>query len=330
MEIVAGVHQLKIPFPEGMERFTNAYVIEGSKGNILVDCGWDSSEAVWAFREELRLERLSFDDINWIVVTHVHPDHFGLAAKLRELCGAKIVMHRIEDSLIGSRYVDYRQLAEEVEGMLVSNGVPSEEAARMREASARAAQYVTPTHPDVLVEDGDTISNGTFQLEILHTPGHSPGHICLYDARKRRLFCGDHVMFDAVPRIAAHPQSGSDPAGDYARSLKYVLEKPVSFVFPGHGPVFNSLMIRSEEILRRHAAMRRQIAEVLDDGLKTACDIAREIGWRTEAGDVSYDDLGFRERRAAVCEVIAWLRRLVEEGRVAALERNGTTTYLSK
>jgi glyoxylase-like metal-dependent hydrolase (beta-lactamase superfamily II) len=330
VEIVAGVHQLKIPFPEGMERFTNAYVIEGSKGNILVDCGWDSSEAVWAFREELRLERLSFDDINWIVVTHVHPDHFGLAAKLRELCGAKIVMHPLEDSLIDSRYVDYRQLAGELEEMLVSNGVPSEEAARMREASARAAQFVTPTHPDVLVEDGDTISNGTFQLEILHTPGHSPGHICLYDARKRRLFCGDHVVFDAVPRIGVHPQSGSDPAGDYARSLEYVLEKPVSFVFPGHGPVFNSLTIRSEEILRQHATMQRQIAEVLDDGLKTACDIAREIGWRTVEGDVSYDDLGFRERRAAVCEVIAWLRRLVEEGRVAALERNGTTTYLSK
>ncbi len=330
MEIVAGVHQLRIPFPDGMERFTNVYVIEGSKGNILVDCGWDSSEAVWAFREELRLERLSFDDINWIVVTHVHPDHFGLAAKLKELCGAQIVMHPLEASLIDSRYVDYRQSAEEVELMLISNGVPSEEAARMREASAWAAQFVTPTHPDVLVEDGDTISNGTFQLEVLHTPGPSPGHICLYYPRKRRLFCGDHVIFDAVPRIGAHPQSGADPAGDYARSLEYVVEKPVSFVFSGHGPVFNSLGIRSEEILRLHEARRREIAEVLDDGLKTAYDIAREIAWRSGGGEVSYDDLGSRDRRAAVCEVIAWLRRLVGDGRVAALERNGTTTYLSK
>ena len=330
MEIVAGVHQLRIPFPDGMERFTNVYVVEGSKGNILVDCGWDSSEAVWAFREELRLERLSFDDINWIVVTHVHPDHFGLAAKLRELCGAEIVMHPLEASLIDSRYVNYHQLAKELEEMLISNGVPAEEAARMREASAWAAQFVTPTHPDVLVEDGDTISNGTFQLEVLHTPGHSPGHICLYDGRKRRLFCGDHVLFDAVPQVGAHPQSGADPAGDYTRSLEHIVEKPVSFVFPGHGPVFNSLMIRSEEILREREVRRRQIAKVLEDGLKTAYDIAHEIGWRTGGGDASYDDLGFRERRAAICEAVAWLRRLVDEGRVAALERNGTTTYLSK
>ena len=60
MEIVTGVHQLRIPFPEGIERFTNAYVIEGNRGSILVDCGWDSSEAIWAFREQLRIERLSF------------------------------------------------------------------------------------------------------------------------------------------------------------------------------------------------------------------------------------------------------------------------------
>jgi glyoxylase-like metal-dependent hydrolase (beta-lactamase superfamily II) len=212
----------------------------------------------------------------------------------------------------------------------VSHGAPLEEAARMREASAWAAQFVTPTHPDVLVEDGDTISNGTFQLEVLHTPGHSPGHICLYDPRKRRLFCGDHVMFDALSRIQAHPQSGADPAGDYARSLEYVVEKSVSFVFPGHGPVFNSLTIRSEEILRRHEARRRQIAGVLDDGLKTAYDIARDIGWKSGGVEVSYGDLEFRERRVALCEVIAWLRFLAGEGRVAALEQNGTTAYLSK
>ncbi len=330
MEIVTGVHQLRIPFPEGMERVTNAYVIEGSKGSILVDCGLDSSEAIWAFREELRVEGLSFEQIGWIVVTHMHPDHFGLAAKLKEICGAKIVMHSLEASLIDARYADYRQLSERLEAMLVSFGVPAAEAAQMREASTWASKFVTPVHPDILVEEGEIVSNGTFQLEVIHTPGHSPGHICLYEPRKRRLFTGDHVMFDAVPEVGLHPQSGADPIGDYMESLDHIGENPVSFVFPGHGPVFNSLTIRSEEILRQHATMQRQIAEVLDDGLKTACDIAHEIEWRTVEGDVSYDDLGFRERRGAVCEVIAWLRRLVEEGRVAALERNGTTTYLSK
>lgn len=330
MEIVTGVHQLRIPFPEGIDRLTNAYVIEGNRGSILVDCGWDSSEAVWAFREELRLERLSFDEINWIVVTHVHPDHFGLASKLRELCGAKVVMHRADAELIHSRYADYQRLADETEAMLMSHGVPAEEAGEMREATAWAAQFVTPMEPDVVVEDGDTVSNGTFQFEVIHTPGHTPGHICLYDPRKRRLFCGDSVLFESLPHVGINPQSGSDPAGDYVESLHALAEKPVSFVFPGHGPVFNSLTIRSNEILRLLEARQLQILGVLENGLMSAYEVTRALPWKVDGSEVAYDDMPPRERRAGVCEMVAWLKRLVVVGKIAPLEQNGKAVYLAK
>ncbi len=330
MEIVTGVHQLRIPFPEGVARFTNAYVIEGNRGNILIDCGWDSSEAIWAFREELRIQRLSFDDIRWIVITHVHPDHFGMAAKLRELCGAKIVMHQADAELVSSRYGDYRELAEQTEALLVSHGVPREEAAEMRDASAWGAQYVTVAEPDETVGEGDVVSNGTFQLEVMHTPGHTPGHICLYDSRKRRLFTGDMVLFDAIPHVGIDPQSGEDPAGDYIASLEAMSGRNVSFVFPGHGPVFNSLGIRSEEILRLLDARQRQILSVLDDGMKDAYQVTRELPWKMDGAEVGYDDLEARERRAGVCAMVAWLRRLVRNGEVAALEQHGRTVYLAK
>lgn len=330
MEIVTGVHQLRIPFPEGIERFTNTYVIEGNRGSILVDCGWDCSEAIWAFREELRLERLSFEDINWIVITHVHPDHFGMAAKLRELCDAKIVMHQADAALISSRYGDYRELGDQMEALLVSNGVPSDEAAEMREASAWGAQYVTVAEPDVVVDDGDTVSNGTFQLEVLHTPGHTPGHVCLYDSRKRRLFTGDTVLFDSIPHVGIDPQSGENPVGDYIASLEAIGDRAVSFVFPGHGPVFNSLSIRSGEILRTLDARQRQILSVLDEGMKDAYEVTRELPWRVDGAEVAYDDLEARERRAGVCAMVAWLQRLVRSRAVAALEQNGRTVYLAK
>ena len=327
---MTGVHQLRIPFPEGIDRFTNAYVIEGNRGSILVDCGWDSSEAVWAFREELRGERLSFEDINWVVVTHVHPDHFGLASKLRELCGAKIIMHRADAELIHSRYVDFAALAEATEKVLLSHGVPPEDASEMREASAWAAQFVTAIEPDMLVEDGDTVSNGTFQLEVLHTPGHTPGHICLYDPRKRRLFCGDAVLFDAVPQVGLHPQSGNDPAGDFVESLDYIGQKSVSFVFPGHGPVFNSLGIRTEEILRLLGARQQQILHVLEEGLKTAYEVTRALPWKVDGTDADFATLSPRERRAGVCEVAAWLSHLRGSGKVAGLEQSGKTVFLAK
>ncbi len=330
MEIVTGVHQLRIPFPEGIDRFTNAYVVEGSRGSILIDCGWDSSEAIWAFREELRGERLSFEDINWVVVTHVHPDHFGLASKLRELCGAKIIMHKADAELVKSRYVDYRKLADDTEAMLVSFGVPADEAREMRTASAWAAQYVTAADPDVVVEDGDTVSNGTFQLDVLHTPGHTPGHLCLYDPRKKRLFCGDTLLFDAIPHVGIDPQSGDNPAGEYIESLEYLGQKSVSFVFPGHGPVFNGLIIRTEEILRLLEARQHQVLSVLEEGLKSAYEVTRAMPWKVGGADVGYEELQARERRAGVCEMAAWLKRLSNEGKVAALNQNGKTVYLVK
>jgi len=330
VEIISGVHQLRIPFPEGMERQTNAYVIEGSKGSILVDCGWDSSEAVWAFREELRVDRLSFEEINWIVVTHVHPDHYGLASKLRDLCQAKIIMHRTEAALIESRYVHAEGLADEMEKMLVVAGVPEDEATEMRQATMWARQFVTPVTPDIVVDTGDTVSNGTFQFEVLHTPGHTPGHIGLYDPRKRRFFCGDHILFDDIPHVGVDPQSGDDPAGDYVESLRELSEVPVSFVFPGHGPVFNSLSIRAEEILRLHHARKQQVLSILEEGLKTPYEVASELGWRLDGQDADYGDLPPRDRRAAVCEVLAWMKRLAVEGKVVPLDRDGKTVYLAK
>lgn len=330
MEIVTGVHQLRIPFPESIDRFTNAYVIEGNRGSILVDCGWDSSEAIWAFREELRVERLSFEDINWVVVTHLHPDHIGLAAKLRELCGAKVIMHRADAELIHSRYVDYAELTAATEKMLRAAGVPDDEVCEMRDATAWAAQFVTPIEPDELVEDGDTVSNGTFQMEVMHTPGHTPGHICLYDPRKRRLFCGDAVLFETVPHIAAHPQSLADPIQEYKESLEYLGQKSVSFVFPGHGPVFNSLVIRTEEIQRLLGARQHQILEVLEDGLKTTYEVVCALPWRVDGTDRTYADLSPRERKAGICEVAAWLIHLRGKGRVAPLQQSGKTVYMVK
>jgi glyoxylase-like metal-dependent hydrolase (beta-lactamase superfamily II) len=330
LEIVTGVHQLRIPFPDGAERVTNAWVVEGDQGNILVDCGWDTPEAVWAFREGLKVDGLSFQDISWIVVTHVHPDHLGLADRLRELCGAKVIMHRLDAALVGPRYVDPSRLVEELEAMLLSHGVPPDEIGEMREAAGKSSQFVTPLEPDVLVNEGDTVSNGSFDFEVIHTPGHTPGHICLYEPRKRRLFSGDHVLFDAVPRICADPQSGADPAGDYIQSLESLVDRQVSFVFPGHGPVFNSLGIRSAEILRLCNVRQQQILSELEDGLKTAYDVTRAVPWRVNGGEASYDELPFREKRASVCEAVAWLKRLALDGKVAPLERNGRISYLAK
>ena len=330
MEIVAGVHQIRLPFPQDAPEYTNVYVIEGSDGNVLVDSGWDSSESLWAFREGLVEDRLKFQDINWIIVTHIHPDHCGLASKLRELCEAKVAVHRIEAGLIEARYTDFDGLLNDLEGELRENGVPQTGLPELKEASLWMRQFASPGLPDVTVSGGDRFSTGQLEFEVLQTPGHSPGHICLYERRKRWLFSGDHVLFETTPHVGLHPQSGDNPLRDYINSLGMLEQLQVGFVFPGHGPVFNGLKLRAAEILAYHERRERTIMKVLNDGLKTAYEVATEIPWKPDIGGVAFTDLGPWDKRLALFETIAHLRLLTLDGKLGRIERDGVSQFLAK
>ena len=330
MEIVSGVHQIKLPFPLEMSGHVNVYVVEGSKGNILIDSGWGGSEGLWAFREGLRENRLKFQDIKWIVITHIHPDHYGLASKLKEFCGAEVAMHRVEAELINSRYKDFGGLLKEMDEELNKNGVPQSELSELKEVSLWMEQFVSPDLPDVMLDDGDRLSNGSFEFEVLRTPGHSPGHICLYEPRKRWLFCGDHVLFETIPHVGLHPQSGDNPLRDYINSLEKVEALKIGFIFPGHGPVFNSLKLRAAEILRHHEQREKAVMKVLNEGLKTAYQVAAEIPWKAEAGGVAFKDLTPWNRRLAILKVIAYLKLLTFENKVGKIDEGGVSLYLAK
>ena len=328
--MISGVHQIKIPFPQGISGCTNAYIVEGSEGNILIDTGWDTSEALSALIGGLKEDRLQFQDIKKIVITHIHPDHYGLASKVKQLCGVPVAMHKIEAGLINPRYVDFEELLEEMEEEFGSSGVPQAELPELKDASLWIKQFVSPDLPERMLDAGDVISNGSFEFEVLWTPGHSPGHICLYEPRKRLLFSGDHVLFDTTPHVGFHPQSGDNPLGDYISSLEMMERLKVNFVFPGHGPVFNSLKLRVAEILRHHEQRERAIIRSISDGLKTAYQVAEEIPWKGDIGGVAFKDLVSWDRRLAMMETVAHLRLLTSEGKVGKIDQDGVSLYLAK
>lgn len=330
MEVISGVHQIKVGFPKNMSGGTNVYVIEGDRGNILIDSGWDAPESLWALREGLTADRLKLQDIKTIVITHIHPDHYGLASKVRQLCGAKVAMHKIEADLIHSRYKDFGRLLKEMEEEFKRNGVPQAELAEFRDASLWINQFVSPDLPEVTLDDGNIISNGSFELEVLLTPGHSLGHICLYEPKRKMLFSGDHVLYDTTPHVGFHPQSGDNPLRDYISSLKKLERLKVNFVLPGHGPVFNSLRLRAAEIFHHHEQRKRNILKAMSSGLKTAYQIAEEILWMPEQGGVAFHNLTPWDRRLAVMETIAHLKLLTFEDKVGNVDMDGVSLYLAK
>lgn len=330
MEIVQGVHQIKLPLPGGTLDHVNVYLVEGDEGNLLIDAGWNTPEAFSTLKEELRTKGFEFKDISQIVITHLHPDHYGLAGKIRELSGAKIALSEIETHMLNSRYVDVTLLLSGVTRLLRSNGVPESELSQLSEASLPAREFVIPASPDVKLKAGRKVSVGLFEFEVLSTPGHSPGHICLYEPKRKLLFTGDHILPDITPNVGLHPQSGKNPLGDYLNSLRDLKKLEVTFAFPGHGSVFNGLRLRIEDLFYHHEQRKSAIVKVIQGEMKTAYEIAEEIPWVPGAEDVSFQDLLAFDKRLAVLETLAHLQLLISEDKVKKAAQDGTNFYSAR
>lgn len=330
MELVQGIHQIKIPLPVGALDHVNVYLIEGKKGNLMIDTGWNTPEAFSTLKEELRNSGFDFKDISQIIVTHLHPDHYGLAGKIRELSGAKVALSGIEAGMLDLRYVNLDVLLKKVLHLLRSNGVPQSELSQLSEASLPVRQFVIPALPEIKLKAGEKISIEPFEFKVLLTPGHSPGHVCLYEPKRKFLFSGDHVLPEITPHIGLHPQSGKNPLGDFLNSLKGLMELEVNFVFPGHGPAFSGLGQRIEELLYHHERRKSAVVEVTQDEMKTAYQIATEIPWMPDAEAISFQDLAAWDRRLAVMETLAHLQLLVSEGKVGEVVKDDTKFYRAR
>jgi glyoxylase-like metal-dependent hydrolase (beta-lactamase superfamily II) len=174
-EVTPGIHWLKLPI--GMEDSTlthiNVYLIKGTGGFLLVDSGWNTDESFSTLKNGLAEIGADFKDISQIVITHVHPDHYGMAGRIKKLSGATIAMHHIEKEFIQPRYVSMEELLHQTDRMLVANGVPHDEMTELRDATVGLEQYTVPTPPDKTLHGGETISTGMFTFRVVWTPGHS-------------------------------------------------------------------------------------------------------------------------------------------------------------
>lgn len=329
MEIVPGIHQLKLPVPVPSAQLAdvNAYLIEGEKGCILVDTGWNTRQTFAALEEQLREIGVGFEDISQIIITHFHPDHYGLAGKLKELSRAKIALHQIERDFIRSRYISMDSLLAETADLLHLHGVPQEELPRLQKASLEVVKYVSPISPEITLHGGERIPLGSFNFEVVWTPGHSPGHVCLYEPKQKVLLSGDHLLPTIFPNVGLHPQSGENPLGDYLHSLQVVEQLEVDLVLPAHEHVFTGLKQRIKELYRHHEDRKAAIINVLREGAKTAYEVSFKIPWIINGVTMSFEELPALDKRLAVMSALAHLEPLCAEGQAERSSGDGTVVY---
>jgi glyoxylase-like metal-dependent hydrolase (beta-lactamase superfamily II) len=328
MEILPGIHQLKLPFPLQLDQLAvNAYLIQGDKGWMLVDTGWNTNQAFSAMERQLREIGLGFENIALILITHFHPDHYGLAGRLVQASNAKVALHHIEKDFIDSRYMNMNGLLDQTAGILRTNGVPEKDLPRLQKASLGVRQYVSPVSPEVVLQGGEVINQGPFQFEVVWTPGHSPGHVCLLERSRKVLISGDHVLPATFPNVGLHSQSGPDPLPNYLRSLRALEELDVNLVLPAHEHVFSGLKPRVQEILHHHDERRKAIVTALSEGPQTAYEVSLKIPWIVNGITMSFSQLQALDRRLAVMSAMAHLEPLHSEGTAEKTHRDGVIVY---
>ena len=304
-----GLWSIPVPIPSNSLRYVFVYLFETDRGPYIVDAGWNTDEAFDALSAGISHAGSSIDAVQGVLVTHIHPDHYGLAGRVREASGAWIALHPADAALIEARYDEPTDLLERVGAMLRRVGAPAEELDSLQNASMPVRPLVDAVQPDVLIEDGERPEVPGWDLQALWTPGHSPGHLCFWEPANEVMLSGDHVLPRITPNISFHPQAGADPLGDFLRSLTKLQGWNSSEVLPAHEHRFVGLDRRLDELAAHHEQRFLEVIGAIRDGTVTAWDIAARMHWSR-----SWDRIEGFMRRAAVGEAMAHLRALEVRG----------------
>jgi glyoxylase-like metal-dependent hydrolase (beta-lactamase superfamily II) len=268
-EPAAGVSRLALPVGLHGVETVNVYVLADGQRVTLVDCGvWRAGVpggGLPALAEGLRLAGYELRDVARIVVTHAHIDHYGLAGRVMELTGAELWMHTLTD-LDCEKYRHPETAMLRRQDMYADHGVPARELAGLADHLRRWLPYLhSVVEASTRLRGGEVLPVGGRDWQVVHTPGHSLGHVCLYSASDGVLLSGDHLLPGVTPPVTFERGFDADPLNSYLDSLRRIAALDPRLVLPGHGHPFADGTGRIEAIIRnkgrRMDAVRRMIAE---------------------------------------------------------------------
>jgi len=190
----------------------------------------------------------------------------------------------------------------------------------------RLAEYA---EPEIVCQGGETLRHAGFEFHILWTPGHSPGHICLYEPHHRLFFSGDHVLPGITSHIGVGPNCGPNPLDDYTHALKRLRPLAVDVLLPAHGPPARGLAERIEQILKHHRQRKAVIIDIMTRRVDAAnaFDLVTAMSWFSKIRPVEWHSLRDFDKRLAMTEVMAHLESLVADGRLIRQSLNGLVHY---
>lgn len=314
-KVAENVYKKTVPLPNNPLREINAYLITGEK-NLLIDTGFNRPECEEALQSAFRELGIEKTDV---FITHLHSDHCGLIGRFDK---GTLYAGETDGELInfeaGNLY--WRML----DDLFIKYGFPKADFGRNTDIHP-GRKYCHDVRVDfTYVKEGDVLHYGGYHLQAVATPGHTPGHMCLYDAEKKILFCGDHILGTITPNICIELCT-ENPLGEYLESLKKVRELDVRLLLTAHGTPVEDMYARIEELLRHHEERLEEVLRILGGEWKTAYTVAQDMTWEIDCKN--WDEFPAPQKWFATGEAVSHLQYLYALGRVRREEQNGIYRY---
>jgi glyoxylase-like metal-dependent hydrolase (beta-lactamase superfamily II) len=316
-EVFSKIFRREIPLPGNPLKAINSYLIKGEDRHLMIDTGMNRPECMNAMQSSLQelgvdLKRTDF------FITHIHADHMGLLSSLAT-DSSKIYFNH-PDAAIFRDPSGWEKLA----ASAAMNGFPDKE---LQDAINKhpGKRFHTQRELDLtLLGEGDKIQVGAYTLTCIETPGHTRGHMCLYEANSKILFSGDHVLDTITPNIALWSEA-YNPLSHYLESLDKVNGYDVALVLPGHRRPFQNHRRRIAELKKHHDVRANEVVSILKKGKLNAYQVASQMTWDIDCE--RWADFPAPQKWFASGEALAHLQYLLGKGTVGREVKDGKAFF---
>ena len=317
-EMGSNLYKIEVPLPRSPLKALNSYVIKDSERNLIIDTGWNHEECLRVMQDSLKRLGMDVGKTDFFI-THSHSDHLGLVSRLASDT-ATVYFSQIDADRVkaGFHWDDLIQFAR-------VSGFPEDE-----------LQNAVRNHPGLkygpgmdlsfrLVREGDVIGVGDNTFQCIGTPGHTKGHMCLFEPKKQILVSGDHLLDDITPNIQLWSDDWN-PLKEYLESLDKVYAINIALVLTGHRSTIRNAKKRIDELRSHHLKRLDEILTILENGRQNAYQIGSQMQW-----DLRYDSWDLfpvSQKWFATGEAISHLKYLEEQQAIRREIDNQKIYYL--